>query len=84
MSARERGTHEFKPLCRGLRGIAPDDFYNFAVAEFSFERDELAVDLCSLDVVPEIAMYSVREVDRCGLCRQVDNVALWSEDEHTV
>lgn len=60
------------------------DGYTLTIMQDIVERDDLTIDFCYHELIPELAMYSVGEVYGCRSLRKRDDISFRSEDEYLI
>ena len=77
-----RALDEAQPVARrtGGIGLGSQDLHGVAVVERGVERHQTPVDARAHRTVAHFGMHGIGEIDRCGMGRQRDDLALRRED----
>src|SRR5579885_720316 len=74
-----RGLREGEPVAAGPVALLGEDFDHVAADDFVAERNHLAIYLGADALVADFGVHGIREVDRCGAARQLEDAALGRE-----
>src|SRR5450759_3288195 len=81
---RSSGSDVSQPIPARLRRRRCDDLHGLRVLELAREARDAAVDARSLAMEADFGMHGEREVDRCRVLRQLNDVAGGRENEDLV
>src|SRR5262245_23787173 len=82
LTARLRGGDEVEPVAARLVTRRRHDLDHVAVLNLVLQRDDLAVDFRADALVADLGMNRIGEVDRRGVARQLDDLALRREGQY--